>query len=81
MIMFDNRLICFRNKTLLRYPPTRCSLNVDRSLINGLNIIMASYINAAKGQYNGFTKMERKIALNTRLKQRQNINKYFDVSL
>ena len=52
-LMFDNRLICFIKKPLVRCPPTRCSLNVDRLLINGLNIIMASSINAAKGHYNG----------------------------
>ena len=38
--MFDNRLICVRKKALLRYPPTRCSLNVDKSLTSGLKIIM-----------------------------------------
>ena len=41
-------------KKLLRYPPTCCSFNVNRSLISSLNIIMASYINAAKGHCNGF---------------------------
>ena len=46
LIMLDN--LC-QKKLLLRYSHTRCSWNVDRLLISSLNIIMASKINAVKG--------------------------------
>ena len=48
MLMSNNRVICVRKKHFSGNPPTRCSLNVDRSLISGLDIIMASLVNAAK---------------------------------